>query len=116
MLKYTDQKLQIKMKDEVKHLIQSSRSLNDTSKKMYLKLVDILPEDKLKQLAGIFENEGKKCAEIEGATKIKKTNTNKTYIVEMENLFKEEQKKAIQSEETEEKAKGDEVLKQLDNL
>lgn len=104
------------MKDEIKKLISSSRSLNDTSKKMYLKLVDILPEDKLKQLAGIFENEGKKCAEIERAIKTKKTNTNKAYIAEMGSLFQEEQKKAIQSEETEEKAKGDEVLKQLDNL
>ncbi|MEK7126952.1 MAG: hypothetical protein AAB848_02485 [Patescibacteria group bacterium] len=104
------------MKDKVKKLIQSGRSLNDTSKKMYLKLVDFLSEDKLKQLAEIFENEEKKCAEIERAVKTKKTNTNKAYIAEMGNLFKEEQKKAMQSEETEEKAKGDEVLKQLDNL
>lgn len=104
------------MKDKIKKLISSSRSLSDTSKEMYLKFVDFLPEDKLQQLAVIFENEEKKCAGIEAAVKSKKTNTNKTYIAEMENLFKEEQKKAIQSEETEEKTKSDEVLKQLDNL
>ena len=104
------------MKDEVKRLINSSRSLNDASKKMYLKLVDFLPEDKLKQLSGIFEREEKKCVEIEANTKTKKTNANKAAVAEMENLFKEEQKKAMQNEETEEKNKSDEILKQLDNL
>lgn len=104
------------MKDALKNMIQNSRAIDQSAKELYLRLVDSLPDERVRELYKIFEYEMQGCAKIKNANDLKRSSVNKKYIEKMLSVFKEEQKKVIQSEELKDKDKGDEVLKQLDNL
>ncbi len=103
------------MKTKIKTLIKESRTLSEEEKQNYLKIIDFLPEKNLKELLAILENEKTAIKEFEESVKIQKSDINKKYIQNFEELYQSEYKSAVKEEEKEEKNKADDILKNIND-
>lgn len=104
------------MDTKIQILIQNSRAIPQTQKRLYLKLIEMIPAAQVLKLQNILEQETQKIQEIQQREQQKKSEIYKKTITEVEEFFKKAEKTAISKEEQEEKSKGEDLLNQLDNL
>jgi len=104
------------MREEIKNKIKNSGSLNEKQRKLYLKLVDYLPEERLSQLQAIFMKEKQEIANLVEKNKTAKSDTNKRYLQAMKEAIKKSEKEAISKEEAADQAESEAILKQLEAL
>jgi hypothetical protein len=103
------------MKEELAKLIKKSSSLTEEKKKVYLKMIEFLPEDQLKSLLEILEKEVSAKEEIEKIKKEEKNVLNLAFLTEIEKIYSENFKSAVLEEEKNEKIEAENILKQLKN-
>lgn len=102
------------MKKKIKDLILKSQILNQENKDKYLRMLDFFSEEELSSLMEILENEQKGISDIEKKMKSQQLSLNKEYLVELENFYKNEYKKAVQEEEEAEKKQAEDIFKEID--
>lgn len=103
------------MREEVKKLIKESKSIAKNKKALYLKMADLIDDQKLSELFAILEQEKNETEKINGQANKDKSEINKKYIEEIDKTFKQGQKNAIEEEESEDKLKADEIINQIDD-
>lgn len=101
---------------QLKKLIKNSKAIAEKSKEVYLRMLDLLPENRMLELLSILNKEVEGLSAIESTSKAEKSDLNKRYIEEIGEFFKKEQKSAMDEEEKEEKEKAQDILKELENL
>ncbi|MDA1060487.1 MAG: hypothetical protein O3B47_01705 [bacterium] len=104
------------MREKLKEKIKNSGSLDSKQRKLYLKLVDYLPDERLTGLEAILTKEKQDIAALAEKNKIAKSDLNKKYIQAMKDTVKKSEKEAISKEEAADQAEGDAILKQLEAL
>lgn len=103
------------MKNKLEKLIRENSAMDDAKKNIYLKAIDYLPKDKLKELFEILSKEAEEKKRIKSEGEKRESDINKWYLHEMDTVFKTEQKRAIGEEETAEKQNVESILNSLDN-
>ncbi len=104
------------MREKLKEKIKNSGSLDAKQRKLYLKLVDYLPEARLVELEAILTKEKQDIDALAEKNKMAKSEINKKYIQAMRETVKKSEKEAIGKEEAADQAEGDAILKQLEAL
>jgi hypothetical protein len=103
----------MKQKQKALKLIEESKSINSSQKRIYSDLVNILPEEQLKKLYEIFRKEKELVEKIEKERKEKESDINKRYLEEITETVKKTEKEAIKKEEKEEGKNAGKILEQL---
>ncbi len=101
------------MKDKIKELIKSSRVIKDSEKALYSKLLDFIDEQKQKQLLKIFQIEADSVKKIEEEANLEKRALNQSFILNINEFFHLQEKKAIKAEEKEEQENSENILNKL---
>ena len=101
------------MKDKIRELINSSHVIKDSEKALYSKLLDFIDEQKQKQLLKIFQIEADSVKKIEEEANLEKRALNQSFILNINEFFHLQEKKAIKAEEKEEQDQGENILNKL---
>lgn len=101
------------MKDKIKELIKSSHVIKDSEKALYSKLLDFIDEEKQKQLLKIFQIEADSVKKIEEEANLEKRALNQSFILNINEFFHLQEKKAIKAEEKEEQENSENILNKL---
>lgn len=101
------------MKDKIRELINSSHVIKDSEKALYSKLVDFIDEQKQKQLLKIFQIEADSVKKIEEEANLEKRALNQSFILNINEFFHLQEKKAIKAEEKEEQENSENILNKL---
>ena len=104
------------MREKLKEQIKNSGSLNEKQRKLYLKLVDYLPEARLAELQAILAKAKQDITALAEKNKMAKSELNKKYIQAMKDAVKKSEKEAIGKEEAADQAESEAILKQLEAL
>lgn len=101
------------MKDKIRELINSSHVIKDSEKALYSKLLDFIDEQKQKQLLKIFQIEADSVKKIEEEANLEKRALNQSFILNINEFFHLQEKKAIKAEENEEQENSENILNKL---
>ena len=101
------------MKDKIRELINSSHVIKDSEKVLYSKLLDFIDEQKQKQLLKIFQIEADSVKKIEEEANLEKRALNQSFILNINEFFHLQEKKAIKAEEKEEQENSENILNKL---
>ena len=101
------------MKDKIRELINSSHVIKDSEKALYSKLLDFIDEQKQKQLLKIFQIEADSVKKIEEEANLEKRALNQSFILNINEFFHLQEKKAIKAEEKEEQENSENILNKL---
>jgi hypothetical protein len=101
------------MKDRIRELINSSHVIKDSEKALYSKLLDFIDEQKQKQLLKIFQIEADSVKKIEEEANLEKRALNQSFILNINEFFHLQEKKAIKAEENEEQENSENILNKL---
>ncbi len=101
------------MKDKIRALIKGSQVITNSKKAIYSKLLDFINEEKQKEILKILENEVFQISNLDNEAISEKLQLNKTFIDQVDDFFKNEEKKAIQFEEKDEQNESTNILNQL---
>ncbi len=96
-------------------LILQSHSLSEIERQTLLETIKHLPLSRLDQLTRIFTIEKEGLEAIEKEFIAQSNSTNQKHIQQVNNLMKDEKRKAVASEEKDESKNGDQILNQLNN-
>lgn len=103
------------MKQKLKKLIEISKVLDRREREFFLELVEILPQNRLEELAKIFEKEIQLVENVKNKAKEQKTKIFKDFVETADPFLKKLVRKFMKSEEQQEKEKADDVLKKLND-
>lgn len=104
------------MKEKAKELIGLSRAMNAQQKALYIKLIDLISEQELSAFIAILEHEQSKILEFKTKSEQETSEINKAYLAKIDQIFKDGREEAVKEEEAEDAQKGEDLLKQLENL
>lgn len=104
------------MKEKAKELIALSQAMNTPQKALYLKLIDLISEQELIAFIAILEQEQSKIIELKTKSEHETSEINKSYLAKIDQVFKVGRDVAVKEEEAEDLQKGEDLLKQLEDL
>lgn len=104
------------MKEKAVELIKSSHAIDENKKIIYLKLIELIPEQDLADFVAILEKEQSRIRELQEKSKHEESEFNRAYLEKINQIFKKGEQTGIQEEEKEDIQKGEDLLKQLDSL
>ncbi|MDA1060792.1 MAG: hypothetical protein O3B47_03290 [bacterium] len=104
------------MKEEIKELIEASGGMSLQKKTLYLTMLEYISEKEMEELLKILQEEAKTVSDIKIEEKAQTGQINEDFMEQGDQLFKDEEKKAIKKEEIEEDIESEKLLKDIEEL